>query len=794
MNISWISIFATLKPAILLAALIPFLIALFMWILFYQRYDAATLGRIRNSFKKLADDGEKIKDCKRENISFMDEMVIRMAPPYFLEAWLRMRTQIEKNYKGDFIPEGQSFYDFEAMVSGPGCRSRLDSIWKSFWVLAIITLAAPIGMAALFQQEALLGARVLGGSLFVLLCLGNLVFTLLDQRMYFSVRTEYHRFIGIFNRVIPVAKAEVAMLLEATQRNQEAYQAATQEIVRKFDTMVDNTLLPALEDSIEMIMRSNLVPALHNIERTLDSNMSRTLEIQEKGMEQMTTDFADRLGETVVEKMSGLADTIGNVQNSMEVLNQNMMDHVRSMTEAMDSTLDLQEKSMERISSMFAETFTGTLDTQMSSLIMSISDVRRPLEELNLSLGNHVMQLQETTRTSMELQREQTSRSISLQDERITQMVDAQDQRITQMMDQQVQQMAALTVSFTEALTDTLHENITGLNQQIGGLQTQMDVLNQKLSSNIDELGNMLHQQHEVLEESAKMLMSSGENQERTIAETREIQRRAVENSEQLGQHVQRMADTIVQLTQQTQTFSQDAFKFTRDTNEAQVRVLEDVKLSQDKLEAAVNETMSQYARMNDMISGMMDNITQRMNEAMTNAGREIAHGIKEVTADNAEAISNLTEQAQNLRNDYETYFSRLEDSTYKTLEDMDYQIRGIIGRITEDIGAMMKENTEANADILGRYKDNTTDLLQSFDEQARSIGLYAKEINMDITDLSNNLQASVGEFSSKMQEGVRMTLGEFDSGLSELTQRIANTVESISDAVEALPDALGRK
>jgi gas vesicle protein/archaellum component FlaC len=254
------------------------------------------------------------------------------------------------------------------------------------------------------------------------------------------------------------------------------------------------------------------------------------------------------------------------------------------------------------------------------------------------------------------------------------------------------------------------------------------------------------------------------------------------------------MADTVDKLTEQTMAFSREAFTFTKETNEAQIRMSEDVKLSQGKLEAAVNETMSQYVKMNRMISDMMDNITERMNEAMTNAGKEIAHGIKEVTADNAEAISNLTEQAQNLRSDYETYFSRLDASTGKLLEDMDYQIKDIIMRITEDIGVMMKDSISANAEILDRYKDSTTDLLQSFDEQARSIGLYAQEINMDIRDLSGSLQNSVDEFRKGIQDGVRATLGEMDSGLSELTERIANTVESISDAVEALPEAIGRR
>ncbi len=721
MNLSLVSIITTLEPVVYIAALVPVLIAIIMWAVFYSQYDTGKLKKIGKSFKRLADDGAKIKDCKRENIFFMDEMVVRMAPPYFLEAWLRMLMQLEKNYKGEFIPDGQSFYDFDAMVEVPGCRSRLNSLWKSFWILSLVTLVLPVGLAYFVQPRAIFDALALGGVLFILLCLGELIFTMRDQKMYFSTKTEYHRFIDTFNRVLPVAKAEVAMLLEATQKNQEAYQAATQKIVEKFDTIVDDVLLPVLENSVEIIVRSNLVPALQNIEKTLDKTMNKTLELQENGMERMTAAFADRLIEALEQKMFSLAITVSNVQGQME--------------------------------------------------------------ELNLSLGKHVAELMETTKSSIELQKEQTANSIALQDEHIANTID-----------QQNQQMIAITTSFTESLTCTLHNNVTSLNQEIGNIQTLMGELNIKLATNIENLSVMLNEQRNVFEESAKILINSAEVQEMTIAQTKEIQSKAVENNQILNQHVQMMADTVDKLTEQTVTFSNDAFKFTKETNETQIRMSEGIKLSQANLEAVVNETMSQYTKMNSMISDMMDNITERMNEAMTNAGREIAHGIKEATADNAEAISMLTEQAQNLRGDYDTYFSRLEGSTLKTLDDMDYQMKGIIARITEDIGAMMKENTSANAEILEKYKDNTVDLLQSFDEQARSIGLYAKEINMDITDLSNNLQASVGEFSSKIQEGLRVTFSEFDSGLSELTQRIANTVESISDAVESLPEALSKR
>lgn len=768
MNLSMVSVFTSINPVIYMAALIPFLIAVIMWLIFFMRYDMGQLNKIKATLRRLSDNGEKLEGCSRENISFLDGITGHTAPPYFLEAWLRMQMQIEKNFNGDFIPEGQTFFDFDAMITVPGCRSRLDSIWKSFWVLGIVALVLPAGLTWFLQYEAVAQAMALGGTLFILLCLGNLLFTMQDQIIYFSTKKEYHRFITTFNRVLPVAKAEVVLLLEATQRNRETYQAATDRIAEKFDTIAEDTLLPALENSIGVIMHSNLIPALNHIEKTLEDNLNMTLELQEKGMERMTAAFADRLGETVEVKIAALAErigtltgSIGSVQRRMEELNTDLGKHVNELQEAVSrnvamqeeqakkviqlqdekltQALEQQEQVMERISFAFSESLNRTLNDQISSLEMASREVHGQMVEFNFSLGNHVADLMMTTENSIDLQKQQVA-----------------------------------------AFAEDLH--------------TLMSNLNAKISANIDLISGMFMEQRQLMEESASILTGTGEAQERSIAANREILQKAVENSEFLNRNIQSMAASVDQLTEQTTAFSMDAFKFTRETNEAQIRMSEDVKLSQGKLEAAINETMSQYAKMNSMISDMMDHITERMNEAMTNAGREIAFGIKEVTADNAEAIGNLTEQAQNLRSDYDTYFSRLEGSTAKILEDMDYQMKDIIMRITEDIGAMMKENISANAEILERYKDNTSDLLQSFDEQARSIGLYAKEINMDITELTSSLQTSVGEFGRSMQEGVRATLVEFDSGLSELTERIANTVESISDAVEALPEAIGRR
>ena len=43
--------------------------------------------------------------------------------------------------------------------------------------------------------------------------------------------------------------------------------AATGKVVEKFNNIVDDMILPVLEDSIYTIMHSNLIPAIHNIEK-----------------------------------------------------------------------------------------------------------------------------------------------------------------------------------------------------------------------------------------------------------------------------------------------------------------------------------------------------------------------------------------------------------------------------------------------------------------------------------------------------------------------------------------------
>jgi gas vesicle protein len=464
----------TLQSVIYIAALVPFLIALIMWVAFYIKYDYGKLGKIEYVFKRLADDGEKIKECSKENISFMDEMIVRMAPTYFLETWIRMKMQLDKNYDGDYIPDGQSFYPFDSMITVPGCRNRMESMWKTFWVLGLLTVLLPVGAALFIQPEAILNALFLGVIIFVLSCVTYLIFTLIDQKSYFNTKTQYYRFINTFDRILPVAKPEVALLLEATQRNKETYESATGKIVEKFNNIVDDMILPVLEGSIYTIMHSNLIPAIHNIEKTLDDNMNKTMELQEKGMRDLASDFVDSLGNTISEKLKELAETINIVQNNMKLLNDNLNSQVNTLTQTISESLqahqehtaktkEFQDQSLEHLK----EHITNTIEFQNHSLELHKEQLNKAIEVQDGSLNRQ----KEFIAEAIALQ----NQALEIQKEHIIEAMKLQDQQMKQSLDLHEQSLSKITSSFSESFTNTVEARIADLAMTISGVGGQID-------------------------------------------------------------------------------------------------------------------------------------------------------------------------------------------------------------------------------------------------------------------------------------------------------------------------------
>ena len=365
------------------------------------------------------------------------------------------------------------------------------------------------------------------------------------------------------------------------------------------------------------------------------------------------------------------------------------------------------------------------------------------------------------------------------------------EQTLRKITDKQEAGVKELTDSFAARLADTLQVRMNALAENLDRYQERMAEMNSLSDVRLGEINRQFESyiaaSDELHEKNQKLFDDSAEALSNAVS----LQTVIAESGAKLSTTSEELSATMLRFQEQGEAMGRESLENTKQNSQIQIAMAEDMKQAQLKFQETLKGSMEQYAKLEQMIDGLMAGIMNQMNEALAGAGREIGYSINKTTGENAQAIADLALQSHNLREDYEAYFSRVDDSTKKILDEMDYQLQGMVSRITDEVGIMLKSAAEENGSILSQYKDQTVGLLQSFEEQSLNISLYAKEINMDIAELSANLKEAVGEFTENIKEGVHTSISEFDRGLAELAERMANAVEGISDAVEHLPAAI---
>lgn len=340
---------------------------------------------------------------------------------------------------------------------------------------------------------------------------------------------------------------------------------------------------------------------------------------------------------------------------------------------------------------------------------------------------------------------------------------------IKQIADMQGNGMKELASEFSTQLTVAISEKLNSFFSTVSNLNISLVSINDSLSKSLNDLNELIGKQKNVLDQANSTLLLAEKNQTQTNNRISEFEQKSFENNEKLAIQTANISDSINKLTLQNDMFIEKTQDILLKAMSLQQEISEKLKASQQQLTL----------------------IPDRIENSMENAGEKIAQSIKETTADNAEAIENLARQAQALKDDYDNYFIRIEDFTKTSNEEMEYHVQNVISKMSEDVGKILKDNIEANSEVLSDFKKSSMDILVAFKEQADSISLYANEINMDINELSQNLNSSISVFNDSLNNSVSSTISQFDSGLSELSLRIENTVLGISDAIEALPMAL---
>lgn len=340
--------------------------------------------------------------------------------------------------------------------------------------------------------------------------------------------------------------------------------------------------------------------------------------------------------------------------------------------------------------------------------------------------------------------------------------------------------MKTLADSFADRLTDTIEVRIQAMCENVDKINGSMKELENNMNVSITTLETSLQADRGALAQACER-----------IKEAAEIQKSASENISVLSSHLEateKLVDTLMswdELIEKSSLVIADSLRSAVESN------VETAKGLANTMASLANAGTEQYEKAAEAGAKFLNDIIIEMNKSMDGVGHEIAESITKASSESVGIIDRLAEKTDQLKEEYDTYFSRVENQSRSSMEDMDFHVQAVIGKFSEEAMTVMNKLEENITKAMGMFEGNTTELLSSLEEQSRSIGLYAHDLNIDIATLTGNLKESVQLFTDQIHNGVERTFQDFDEGLSEVSGRLANTVESIRESVENLPKAI---
>jgi len=237
--------------------------------------------------------------------------------------------------------------------------------------------------------------------------------------------------------------------------------------------------------------------------------------------------------------------------------------------------------------------------------------------------------------------------------------------------------------------------------------------------------------------------------------------------------------------------FSKYAMQMTKDVELVMESNSNTAKALAESVIKIDNAGSAQFEKASEVASSMITDISREMRNALQNIGTDVADSIQSAYKENEKYINSLTERTEALVKEYETYFDGMTKNTSNIMADMDFVITGALNRLSTDITEIIDKFNETVSGSAERYETGSRELVMTLSEQTREMGLYAHEINLDVTSLAGNLKDSVTVFNKQMNQGINHTFTEFDKGLAEFTKRMTNTIDAIREAVDGLPTAI---
>ena len=478
-----------------------------------------------------------------------------------------------------------------------------------------------------------------------------------------------------------------------------------------------------------------------------------------------------------------LTAAAGAVQGAYDKSRVMMMEYMSKADESVRQYIDLSTERLEKRQAADADEYARRMEDGRIEMTGALEAAKLALAE---SSGAMSLALTE----AMEAARRVMAESAAEMSGGMTGALEATRQALNESTGAAGRSVAAA----VEAMRLTSAESAGALSREMGSALEAMRLQQAESSALFADYGGRLEQSLAGAEETIRRTLDESRAlMAESLAETGGILQQHIDAG---GSRMESVAKDLMSAAErQENTMNISLGKLVTSISASLQKAMESNAETASRLarttESLANAGTEQYEKAAQAAAQLLENIVTEINKAMEGVGEAISGSIGQATADNADIVRRLAEQTSLLKEEYDAYFSRIDETTRNSFDDLDFHMQNVSARFAEETQTVIVTLQESISGAMGLFEGNTATLLTSLDEQSRSIGLYAKELSFDISSLSTNLREAVAEFSEHLHEGVVRTFDDFDEGLSEVSKRLANTVESIRDSVDNLPAAI---
>jgi hypothetical protein len=484
-------------------------------------------------------------------------------------------------------------------------------------------------------------------------------------------------------------------------------------------------------------------------------------------LQEKLTLIINQLADGQLKLLTGLTtqqeETLQKISTSSSESSERLQQHYQTILEQMRQTQ--------------TDSFKALAEQQVQAFTQSDKNMQQGLTQMQDNLASALKQLSENQSSVMsEIDQRQT---LSLQG-----ISNQQTQSLQTISDQQAQSLQTISATQTQSL-QTISEQQAAALKEIHSVQTT--TLNAVSKKQDDTLAGLIGRIDAALQQMAQRF--SGEVSGTLAQYMDPVTSKMMDAADALvaAQNYARDVKDVLKMQSDAATTLQtsigDLFRQLLETRQAMTEDLHSMQASSGVMSKAADVMGSVYAGSQ---TGLSEAISQMSNDLM-----KLSDVLSSVMAGSAEQTRLIQSQSMETYEINQKHLDAIRGQITLLSDELATRIDQLMlgfSSLTEELVKNIDNTINTQNSMLGGNLTSMTDVLST---EARSMSLFAQEINMDIDNLNENLRKAVSEFDNGMRLELTSILGEFDTEVAEVIRRLARAATELSDSVEALPMAI---